>query len=187
MGLDMYVYKVKKPTGLKKNVTYNYDDLRNLEYSMFEADDVENELWFADLLPFCVKVRCTAQYYDTQRIAQSFNLGANTMWCGFGPKGFYFRGDNGEITIPDENIEEYCIAKEKDWYVTSMKEVAYWRKHYELQDALYSIYATKGIEIENCGYYALKPDVLDVINTLSKKKFGLGRYKTETLMYHEWY
>ena len=41
MGLDMYVYKANKPTGLKEDVVYNYGELREQGYSAFEAEDVK--------------------------------------------------------------------------------------------------------------------------------------------------
>lgn len=187
MGLDMYVYKATKPTGFKKKTTYDYDKLREKDYCMFEATDVEDAKWFADLMPFCVKINCVAKYYNMPYIAHKFNLGENAHWCGFGPDGVYFKGDNREITIPDNDINRYCIRKEKEWYVTKIKQVAYWRKHYELQDALHDAYKINGVDVENCGYYKLNDSILGIIKKMSKTKFGLGRYKTETLMYHEWY
>ena len=187
MGLDMYVYQAKKPVGLKTGVIYNYDELRDKGLAMFEADDVENEKWFADLMPFCVKVRCEAQYYDIATIAEKFDLGERAHWCGFGPEGIYFRGEKREITISDEEVEQYCITKEKDWYAVHTKEVAYWRKHYELQTELYNAYELKDKFVENCGYYVIDDEILEIINDMSETKFGLGRYKKGTLLYHEWY
>lgn len=187
MGLDMYVYKASKPIGLQSDIVYNYNDLREQGYSMFEANDVENQKWFADLIPFSVRVQCIAEYYDIATISKKFGLGDNAHWSGFGPDGFYFIGNNKEIIISDEEIKQYCIKKQKDWYVTNIDEVAYWRKHYELQDALHSAYNAKDILVENCGYYVLDQKMLSIIRKMGKTEFGLEDYEKGTLLYHEWY
>ena len=187
MGLDMYIYKASKPTEINDSIIHNYQNLSDKGYSMYDVSDVENEAWFAALMPFCVKVRCVAEYYDIARIAEAYELGENAHWCGFGPDGTYFIGSNKEVAISDEEVQKFCIEKEKEWYVTSIDEVDYWRKNYKLQEALYKAYNKKGIAVENCGYYKLDDEILEIIKKLSGHECNLDMYNTETLMYHEWY
>ncbi len=187
MGLDMYVYKASKPVELRTDIVYNYNTIRDKGYSLYEALDVEGEAWFADLMPFCVKIRCVAQYYDIPRIAEVYDLGENAHWSGFGPNGLYFIGSNKEVTIPDEEVEQYCVEHEREWYAVCIEEVAYWRKHYELQTEIHNLYKNKGVTIENCGYYLLDETALNIIKELSHTDNQLELYNANTLLYHEWY
>ena len=184
MGLDMYIYKASKPTGINTDIIYDYEALQNRGFSLFAAENAEGEKWFADLMPYCVKVRCVAEYYDVPRIAKAYNLGENAYWCGFGPDGTYFIGDNKKITVTNEEVEKFCIKKEEEWYVTHIKEIAYWRKHYKLQDWFY-----EHIDgVENCGYYILDADLITEMNgEFNESVSEDDPTEEEALFYHEWY
>lgn len=184
MGLDMYIYKASKPTGIRTDIVHDYAALQDRDFSLFEAENVEGEKWFADLIPYCVKVKCVAEYYDVPRIAKAYNLGENAHWCGFGPDGIYFIGDNKEVAVPDEEVKKFCIKKEKEWYVVHIEEVAYWRKHYTLQDWFYENLGY----VENCGYHILNADLIAEMNAeFDEDVAEEDPTDNEALFYHEWY
>ena len=45
----------------------------------------------------------------------------------------------------------------------------------------------KGVAVENCGYYKLDDDIMEIIKKLSGHECNLDMYNVETLLYHEWY
>lgn len=195
MGLDMYLKKATKPE-INARKVYNYEELSE-EYVCFHAnDDGSLPEYLKDLRPFMVKVRCIAEYYDLDKIGERFGLGTKASWSGFGPDGVYFSSyDNDDyknITIPHDNINEFTYKKKTIFYVTKLQEVGYWRKQYELDDRITKhLMATRGVVVENCGYYRMTKASMRIIDSYNKKydcePIDYTPEEIRSLFYHNWY
>ena len=183
MGLDMYLYKAEKPE-LNTRKVHKYSDLSNEGYAIFEAnEDGSLPHHLTDLRPFLVRLRCTARYYDIAKIRECFGLPEDAHWSGFGSDGIHFSGctESGEykrITIAHDQCNEFTYEKQSIFYVTMLDEVGYWRKHYTLDDKLTKHFmSTRGIVVENCGYYRMTKAAMHIVENYVKK------YETEGVFY----
>ena len=83
---------------------------------------------------------------------------------------------------------EYIFAKKTQGFCVKCEEVAYWRKRYDLQDALYD---ASEVPIQNCGYYPMTDDMWNAIRKWDKETYNrLAHYKYDDsclIAYHEWY
>lgn len=197
MGLDMYMRKAIKPD-LNARKVYTHEELEKQGYDLFEAEpDGSLAGYLKDLRPFMVKLRCIAEYFDCEKIGETFGFAGRPHWGGFGPDGIYFSGKDAEdnyksVTIPRENIQEFTYQKKNIFYVTQLQEVGYWRKHYELDDKLTKHFmSARGVVVENCGYYRMTKAAMRIVENYTKK-YGTEPvdYNPEdirSLFYHNWY
>lgn len=197
MGLDMYMYKATKPE-LNTRKVHKYSDLEKDGYAIFEPQaDGTLPQRLNDLKPFLVRLRCLARYYDVDKIRETFNMPADTHWSGFGSNGVYFSGctESGEyksITIAHDQCDEFTYEKQSIFYVTTLDEVGYWRKHYTLDDKLTKHFmSARGVVVENCGYYRMTKAAMRIVENYVKKHDTEGVFydpeEIRSLFYHNWY
>ena len=189
--------KATKPT-LNARKVYAHEELSEQGYELFAAEsDGSLPGYLKDLRPFMVKLRCIAEYFDCDKIGETFGFSERPHWSGFGPDGIYFSGrsateDHKSVTIPRENIHEFTYKKKNIFYVTKLQEVGYWRKQYALDDKLTKHFmSSRGVVVENCGYYRMTKAAMRIVENYTKK------YDTEpvdynpdeirSLFYHNWY
>lgn len=197
MGLDMYIRKATKPN-LNARKVYIHKDLQKQEYDTFEAEsDGSLPSYLKDLKPFMVKLRCIAEYFDCDKIGEAFGFSERPHWSGFGPDGIYFSSRSAtdeykSVTIPHETIREFTYTKKSIFYVTKLQNVGYWRKHYELDDALTQHFLkTRGVVVENCGYYRMTKAAMQIVEKYTKKHdtepVDYQPEEIRSLFYHNWY
>ena len=197
MGLDMYMKKATKPN-LNARKVYLHQDLYDQGYAIFEAEpDGSMAGYLKDLRPFMVKLRCIAEYFNLDKITETFGFAERAHWCGFGPDGVYFGGNDSDgnyksVTIPREDIQSFTYKKKNIFYVTKLQEVGYWRKKYELDDALTRHFLkTRGVVVENCGYYRMTKAAMKIVENYTKKygtePVDYNPEEIRSLFYHNWY
>lgn len=184
MGLDMYIYKVRRPK-LDTTKVFEHDELRG--YSRISVEDAKDE-GIDSLIPYCQVVTQKVEYYDTDKLGKERKLQDVRSWHWYG-EGVSFSGRdrNGtrqEFDLTEEEISKnYTLTKEEQMYVWEEQEVYYWRKAYDIQKFVYENYP-----VQNLGYYKLSTEFIKELN----KKFDEGVECWEpddakALFYHEWY
>lgn len=189
MGLDMSVYKVSK-IGLEKR-TYSTSELRELGLSFVSADDVkENENLYYQLLPYTIKRDVSAEFFNMEKIIADYNLPSNSHvgMMSYDKITVSGKNENGEYVSQDitrdEIVKKYTITKVNPYYIWKDKQVAYWRKHYDLQDWIYDELG----DVDNTGYYILNTDVINALNDAFDEDVPVMEpTKDSALFYWEWY
>ena len=191
MGLDMYVFRITNPN-LKHRV-YSQDEIRSMGLTTCTVDDfAAADAAMAQLMPYVSKIKVINKYYDVKAIIRDYNLPANSQIGVVSGQGIIVSGKyNGQWVKADISHEEvkrkYIVPKIEDSYAWKTQEVAYWRKHYDLQERFYELIG----DVENCGYYLLDVETIntlrdeyeeDMIDVPSEEATD----KT-ALFYHEWY
>lgn len=186
MGLDMNVFRVRKPF-LDENKVYDREDISGI---VIEEDDIHNPM-FRQIIPYCQKVRVVNHYYNKEKICKDFGVKDIHIggWCYEDSVGFtLIYGRRGQrIKIPNEVIQvKYTIDREEICYVCEREEVRYWRKAYDVQEWFHDNIHDP---IENTGYYILTQEMLIAFN----KYFYEDQLPVEdpsedcALVYWEWY
>ena len=184
MGLDMYVFKMRK-ANLEDRV-YTIGELSELGVSYVSVEDaMRNMDLYTQLLPYTIKREVTAEFYDVQKIIEDYNLPKN---AGIGMISYdkivvSGTANNGEYVrqeVTREEIEEkYTLVKTDPYYIWESEEVAYWRKHYDLQDWIYDALG----DVDNTKYCYLPEEIVKEIN----KEFKECIPVEPDLFYWEWY
>ncbi len=207
MGLDMWMYEVKKMTkkeiAMLNNMSYKeISDLPDFSYYIKEEVDQKNEEFIEDLLPYTITVPVNIKYCDLEKVKREHNIPddyylfrasyRNTADIEYEYGSSDYRKKKIIVNFTNEEFENYIVNKPRHLIVYKQKEVAYWRKFYELQEKIYDMYfeeTTK--EIQNCGMHSLSDDMLNEISKMCRKygyKFRKPRWtKSNAFFYQEWY
>lgn len=194
MGLDQYIYRVKKPQ--LEDRTYTAEEISNMGLASANVDEVKYEAsLIAQILPYTVVRNVTDGYINKEKIIKDFNLPKDSYIGMWSARGIDIGAvdDNGvykNAFVSKQDIEEkYTIIKTVPTYIWKMEEEAYWRKHYELQDWFYeAIEDTYDEHVENCGYYVLNAEMIAEMNARFDEHVPEeDPTDDEALVYHEWY
>lgn len=189
MGLDQYIYRVRKPQ-LEDRV-YTVEELGKLNLTKNSVVDFEtNTNLFAQLAPYTVKRDVEGEYYNVERMIADYHLPANSHIVSFGSDGVELLGTNerGEYVkqqISEEEIfEKYIKIEVHPHYIWEEIEEDYWRKNYDLQDWIRNV-----IEgVDNTGYYILNADLIAEINEAFNSNISEEDPTEESaVFYWEWY
>lgn len=189
MGLDQYIYRVKKPNIQDK--VYTSDELRRMDLSKISVEDFKNNpVLYEDLRPYVVKRDVECKFYDLKKIVSDYGLPQNSSIWMYSMKGIEISGTtkNGERVnkaISTEEIEaKYVKTEILPYYIWEEEEVEYWRKHYDLQEWIYNnIY-----EVENTAYCILSTDLIKQLNKRFNEDIPVEEPTEESaLFYWEWY
>ena len=182
MGLDMYVYQIEKlkEEEISPLVGIPMGNISN-EYHYIDKETVdEDPEMYSDLIPFVSEIPVIAMAFNHKACFADNNIEEGDSVCG----SFYNNSRVGwsfasgaKIDISREEYEKYLFEVETLVYVFKSKEVAYWRKFYDLDEFLEAariISRTKRYveehgcppgenevkywKTENCGYYMLSPE-----------------------------
>ena len=189
MGLDMYVYKIRKAE--LEDREYTAEEFTNLGLSYVNVEDAHDNIGlYAQLLPYTVKRNVSVECYNIEKMIADFNLPSNShIWMRSYEKialsGTTDDGRRVEQEIFREDIEsKYTITKTNPYYVWKEEEVDYWRKHYDLQDWIYD--TLDGVD--NTGYYILNADTIKELNKEFNECIPAEDPTDESaLFYWEWY
>lgn len=174
MGLDMYLYRIRKPTDeelapLLAKPDLTADDLEEAGFATLTApldDDCKT------LEPYTAVVHCqSSRYVNLAQIRKDFQIpdNANVVSEGYGKQRVSYTFDNYEdfrmeLAFTDAQLERYLFRQEEDLYVFAREEVLYWRKFYPLQNAIHDIfYRLNGRSLENCEYWPATDEVLELM------------------------
>lgn len=189
MGLDMFVYRVRKPQLEERVYTRKELDSKDLTAISVKNFECEESL-LEQILPYAVTRDVTSEYINIEQIVKDYNLPKKSHVTMFSYDGIKVGGMNENKEYVDQFIDrnelysKYVLNETEPTYIWCMEEEAYWRKHYELQDWFYE----KLEHVENCGYYVLDAEQIAEMNA----QFGEhvpeeDPTDDEALFYHEWY
>ena len=189
MGLDQYVYRVRKPK-LEYRV-YTHEEISEMGFGWASAVNFEtNKNLYAQLAPYAVKRDVECNYYDVEKMIAHYNLPEDSHIVGYGSYGvtLYGTNTNGDLVeqeISEEEVVEKFIKTEvHPHYIWEEYEEYYWRKNYNLQDWIYN--AIDGVD--NTGYYILDADLISEINCAYGADIPEEDPTEESaLFYWEWY
>ena len=186
MGLDMFVFKIDPPSD-DPNVKYTYNELSSRGYDLLE-DHYMQMSSYNDLRELAVPFTVVETTYDFAKLQADF---------GFACYPHVKKGENGEIifsygqksvSLKGQKLGKYIVLKELIYWAFFAKEIAYWRKDYDLCDAIHRSFEDDGCHVENCGYHKLTVNQIKTIqDTAHKLKVNLWQYPDDSLFYFESY
>ena len=227
MGLDMYVYRLRRLSDAEMEDLHglNMDELEK-RYMVFYGDSVdEYPSGIQHILPFLRKIEhVRTKTFNMERCMEHYGIPKDWIRTGaaYGNSvQFSFRKRFEEIreednldydpSIPDspeklkvkrvkysdevkeidmtsEEYDQFLEDIETSVYVCDGEDILYWRKEYDLQDMIYSLYEG---QIENCGYHALNDDMKDAICAFREGQSIPDDFFVPDddviYAYHEWY
>ena len=203
MGLDMYIWRMKKVSKeeAKRMNGRKVDEIENM-YSIFHIpESEENSPAVKAVIPYCQKIKAIQSYVDTDKIVKDNGIQEEcylgmTSYLGNGVNYTFYSSNRNEKLLAvtyswDELNKKYTYEKVEDIYIThKLQEAGYWRKKYELDDAISNACA---YDIKNCGYYRLTDKMLNAIRKYDRAGYTSLRATKDTLgedeglFYHIWY
>lgn len=212
MGLDMYVYHVKKLSdadierikGLSFEQIQNLNEFEDIEFDMpvnvALCESIDGVPKYENLLPFLTKINVPRQFVNIVQMKKDYGIPEN--WSTEGQEWYCDHETNKDYTtylfinpectadrgvnMEDEEFEQkYVYTEFTDCYLWMEEEVSYWRKEYELRDRLHRIIGN----VENCGYYTCTQEMKDLMRKHNGFHKGIPRvnHKTTELFYHPWW
>ena len=189
MGLDMYVYRAKKPQVDVSRIYREEELCRLCPGAIIINEEHYNEDSVNDLKPFSVPVTVITQRVNFEKIEKEFGF-SNRVYVGAVTPDYVICSD-GDKRVQIERLEfdkKYLDDFEQKSYMVELEQVAYWRKAYALQNKIYASFEDQDVFVENCGYYSLSNEQIEMIcQDEDGYDFDLRGYEDGELMYHEWY
>lgn len=199
MGLDMYCIRIKKLS--EKNLAEikgkTYEEISQMGYSIWTIDK-HNKYLVEDAIPYLTRVLIKSTKFNYAKLKRDKHIPLNARETGFSSSsngmGFTYRlkGKTYTAHITTSEAENYYIPIKTFVYVCKTKEIGYWRKEYNLQDAIYDACDT---QIENCGYYKVNEE-MEYLMTHNENgypcptKHDFDKHRNDPrygYFYHEWY
>lgn len=198
MGLDMFVFRARRPT-VDMNLIY---DSQNAPGNLTMEEKDINLSAYQQLKPYCEKIRILRHDINYEKIAKDNGLEKVRLVGQFDDFYLFEDGEIEEdlaktcvdimnhdyasyISIFQEDMDKkYSIPREDVAYVTELEEVLYWRKEFEVRDWFHYSLQTR---IENTGFYILDEKIINKYNKKYKDKQLPESTKDTALFYHEWY
>ena len=189
MGLDQYIYRVKK-LELSERI-YTTEELGKMNLHKIAVEDFEsNKELYEQLKPYAIKRDVLCKIYDVEKMITDYNLPSNSHIWGCSGNKIMIGGhdaNNQQInqTISYDKIErKYTKTEIIPHYIFSTEEVWYWRKHYDLQDWVY-----ENIDnVDNTAYCILGADLINELNETFEEDIPVEEPTEESaLFYWEWY
>lgn len=192
MGLDICVYRVRKPETFEAKV-FNKEDLLNQGYCLITRPDDYEDL-VRDLRPYTQEILVKTAYLNMEAVRKDYGLSEQAYaceWSGDGRIGLWDPASNGNqhITLtPEEIAEKYTVYEDELTLAFLREEVAYWRKNYRVQNFFYDALGN----VENTGYYILSEEVLTKFNAEAYENGWdpvpvMAPTDDAALFYWEWY
>lgn len=205
MGLDMHIFKISKLTNaeIKRLTNKNVQDFPN-NITYFRKKEIEEndaDRLFAQIKPYMSEINAVVSLIDIEKIKKDYQIPEDAYISGQhytkDSTGFSFRNSRGfhtQVEFSDNEIDtKYLLHKTESLYVCHKKEVAYWRKHYDLSTYISEMMETP---VENTGYYPLTDEQIEEICDYQRDyPREYERYQpipypandNEAIVYWEWY
>ena len=205
MGLDMYLYRITRLTDEEKKEVdaMGLNDIYEAGFCTIEfypdpetPDDPLSDPLLKQILDYLYVIKRDQQYVNLDRLKKHFGIPEDAKRCGSvqgsGPwKIFFNKGEKGYEAnlheVPEKELERLMDTVEDTFGICKEEEVAYWRKHYDLQTKLH---AACDVPVLNCGYYPLNKDMKAAIRrdgARDLKAADMKATKDSVVCYHEWY
>lgn len=185
MGLDMYVFRARPPED-DPNVVYEYKEMMEKNYTIIAEGDINNSI-VKVLKDYAVPYTLSVEKYDYKKMSAVYGLKGQIRLANCGTDGTTFTDGKKQVRFKDDELNDFIYKTNEVFWLLNLDEVGYWRKHYELQDAIHEMFLKDGVAVENCGYYKLDTAKIYAINDFEDGKQGLVHYIDDDLFYHEWY
>ena len=184
MGLDSYIFRIKKLRMV--NRVYTTSELDSAGYSYEFVENAEKNMHrYDDLLPYMERKMVTAEFYDMEKIKEDYNMTSvylsSVCWPEIGFSGKDAEGNHVTYTINNAIVQErYTIEKTLEAYIWyKEEEIHYWRNNHELQEWM---------QADNIQYCVLGVDNIKYINEHFDANIPLEEPDEESaLFYYEWY
>ncbi len=202
MGLDMYVYRATRPTegevcGLKGRSMKQIEELLP-GVSSFDLSDDDVKVRLKFVRPWMTVIRRKHEAWDMEKLRADAGVPDDAVWWGTdyedGTVVFHYGGKDGgeefDIDLKKATAgreKEFLVVEQHSYGLVRLDQVAYWRKNYDLQEAVTWAWRAEhpDEELLNCGYYPLNAGMLEMIN--GEREGDLERIPGTELFYHEWY
>ena len=192
MGLDMYMFHVERLNDeevLSLHGKHTQDIDRKYTYISKEDFDADPDM-YSDLIPFVSQISVKTRSFDWRRCWKANGVAEDDDVCAsmFGGGIARYTFNSGKsIELSHEEYEDYCYDHETMIYAWKSKQVAYWRKYYDLDEYLQQIRIKCRAEAmkadgqtpkkediatwqtENCGYYLLSFKEKQLLGEFLKK------------------
>lgn len=185
MGLDQYIYHIRKPRLTDK--IFTSQEIFDMDLCKVPVETAHKEMsLYADIIPYATIRNVNIDYYDIEKIIADYNLppGSNIgmssyngiVLSGYGANGDYVKSPMiSHVEINDK----YTYTKTIPCYIWEQDEVYYWRKNYCLQEWM---------DIENTGYRILDAEMIHKINDMFESDVPEENPTGDfALFYWEWY
>ena len=185
MGLDQYIYHVRKPRLTDK--IFTSAEISGMDLCKIPVEEAHRQMsLYADLIPCTIIRNVNIDYYDIEKMAADYNMppdsnigmmsGMGITLCGYDSNGNYVKSP---LISRVEIKDKYTYTKTVPCYIWEQEEVYYWRKNYALQEWM---------NIENTGYRILDAEMIRKINNLFESDAPEENPDEEcALFYWEWY
>ena len=198
MGLDMYAYRLRKPT--EKELENIKTTGKIPDHFITIPKDNINENSCRDIKPFAELTPVKMKYINMEQIRKDNDIPDN-MYCfctRYREDAIWYKfvheNESKGIVVSHKDIEDkYTITSIEDRYIAHIDDVGYWRKEYNLQDTLHELYDGY---IENCGFHKCSPEMIKAMldEKYNNETYGIGIKSTaavttedEDIFYEEWY
>ena len=185
MGLDMFMYKAVTP-GIDSNIIYKYDELKSFGYSIYDDKDLRHK-YRKDLKQMAVPCMVEAEYTDWEKMRKDLGTEETPEIYGMTNRMFFLSADGKSFTMSEDEFRKYSYPSIQKFWVIKFERVGYWRNEDDLQEYIYALKRRKKVNIENCGFYLMSPEQLELIDIETNGEYGLVNYKNDKVYYHEWY
>lgn len=196
MGLDMYIFKMKKISREQAETCrgMNVREIDTSNFSWYFADRLDG-----DISEYCYKMQCKDETINHERLIEGEGIPKDyklnfSAYEYDGSIAFTFRKQKNKdqkkvVRLTEDELKKYMDYNTIDVYIGGpLEEFHYWRKAYDIADL---IDKTLYEPAENCGFYCLDSEAL---NKISVKDPGLSaKLERDTLkddeiyVYHPWW
>lgn len=187
MGLDMFILKIETPTE-DPNMVYNYRELSKKGYD-FVSETVIDDPSYMEIKKLAMPFRVSDTMFDYGKIQTDFNTKTKPFLVQNDRGGYdVYEGDTVTGKLTKREVPFYSYQQERVVWAFIAKEVAYWRKDYNMFEVIHNSFEEDGISVNNGIYQVLSTNQINAIQKASSNKgLNLWKYPTETLFYLESY
>lgn len=196
MGLDMFLYKAKRPEYQKDDEFISKKWLLERGFSCILKEDINDSE--RCLLPYCREDAVMVDFHDMRQIMIDYGCNPDKCKISFSYRsnkkiGLTIYKNNEiikEIQLTNEELDEkYKFESLEEVYVVKLEEVGYWRKAYDLQEYIYSML---DYNVDDCEYKKLsKEQVLKILDYDDSGQVNTDFFEDESedcaYFYYEWY
>ena len=173
MGLDMYVYRLIKPSKTSEELSRLADDSSYISgYTTFSHEYDNFPPNFDNIRKATVKFHYVCEEIDHEKLKKDFNIPRSARRYGphWGEQAeiecrYEFQDDQGVerlVKFTKTEVQRYKYKKTYAAYAMIEEELAYWRGHSE-EHILYKMRDACDMSTENGGYYPMNEEMIRVV------------------------
>lgn len=191
MGLDISIYKVRKPALPEDTeITTLWLGSHNYEYETQES--MESNERFSELIPYTTTIPVTSKLISLKSIAKDYGIKdyecARFARCKPGGVEVYnFQMEDGsiiDVCIHKEDIKNYIHSRTSLFNVWESEEIAYWRNDYGVRNAVHKMRP----DTQNAEYKKLTEEQYLFLREHFPDGFDEEEYDPSyAYLYFEWY